>query len=225
MTILYKIIKTKDNINYIQKGEIMKLIKNGLIYTMVGEVIENGPILIDDGKIIQVGKNIDPPIGCDIIDAEGRMVTPGLIDAHCHLGLDESSIGFEGADYNEMTDPITPHVRAIDGLNPMDITLEEAYQGGVTTAITGPGSANVIGGTAVAIKTYGNRVDDMIIKDPIAMKVAFGENPKRVYNAKKKTPMTRMGTAALLREMLLKPKYIWIRRIKSLDEGKTPDLI
>jgi imidazolonepropionase-like amidohydrolase len=223
MTILYKIIKTKDNINYIQKGDIMKLIKNGLIYTMVGEVIENGSILIDDGKIIQVGKNIDPPIGCDIIDAEGRMVTPGLIDAHCHLGLDESSIGFEGADYNEMTDPITPHVRAIDGLNPMDITLEEAYQGGVTTAITGPGSANVIGGTAVAIKTYGNRVDDMIIKDPIAMKVAFGENPKRVYNAKKKTPMTRMGTAALLREMLFKAKVYMDKKDKALDEGKTPD--
>lgn len=201
----------------------MLLIKNGLIYTMAGEILKNGSILIDAGKIVAVGQALDIPSDCEVIDAEGRMVTPGFVEAHCHLGLDESSIGFEGADYNEMTDPVTPHVRAIDGLNPMDITLKEAYEGGVTTAVTGPGSANVIGGTAMAIKTFGHRVDDMVLKDPVAMKVAFGENPKRVYNAQKKTPMTRMGTAALLRETLFKTKVYMVKQEKALEEGKTPD--
>ncbi len=201
----------------------MLLIKNGLIYTMAGEILKNGSILIDAGKIVAVGQALDIPSDCEVIDAEGRMVTPGFVEAHCHLGLDESSIGFEGADYNEMTDPVTPHVRAIDGLNPMDITLKEAYEGGVTTAVTGPGSANVIGGTAMAIKTFGHRVDDMVLKDPVAMKVAFGENPKRVYNAQKKTPMTRMGTAALLRETLFKTKVYMVKQEKTLEEGKTPD--
>lgn len=201
----------------------MLLIKNGLIYTMAGEILKNGSILIDAGKIVAVGQALDIPSDCEVIDAEGRMVTPGFVEAHCHLGLDESSIGFEGADYNEMTDPVTPHVRAIDGLNPMDITLREAYEGGVTTAVTGPGSANVIGGTAMAIKTFGHRVDDMVLKDPVAMKVAFGENPKRVYNAQKKTPMTRMGTAAVLRETLFKTKVYMGKKGKALEEGKTPD--
>ncbi|HCS72561.1 MAG TPA: amidohydrolase, partial [Clostridiales bacterium] len=158
----------------------MILIKNGKIYTMAGEVIDGGSILINNGKIIEVGNNINEPSDGELIDAGGRMVTPGFVEAHCHLGLAESSIGFEGADYNEAVDPVTPQMRAIDGLNPMDITLQEAYQGGVTIAVTGPGSANVVGGTATAIKTYGHRVDDMIVKDPAAMKVAFGENPKRV---------------------------------------------
>lgn len=201
----------------------MLFIKNGLIYTMAGDILKHGSILINDGKIIDVGTNLNVPSDCEVIDAEGRMITPGFVEAHCHLGLDESSIGFEGADYNEMTDPITPHVRAIDGLNPMDITLKEAYQGGVTTAVTGPGSANVIGGTVIAIKTYGHRVDDMVVKDPVAMKVAFGENPKRVYNAQKKTPMTRMGTAALLRETLFKTRTYLDKKEKALEEGKTPD--
>jgi imidazolonepropionase-like amidohydrolase len=114
----------------------------------------------------------------------------------------ESAIGFEGDDVNEMTDPVTPHMRAIDGFNPLDETVKEACQAGVTLAATGPGSANPIGGTFMAIKTHGHRADDMVVKDPLAMKIAFGENPKRVYNAKNKTPMTRMGTAAILREAL-----------------------
>ena len=163
----------------------MLLIKNGRIYTMAGEVIENGSILIKEGKIIEVGKDIIAPLDAEVIDVEGRMVTPGFIDAHCHLGLWEEGIGFEGSDGNEAVDPVTPHLRAIDGINPMDISFQEAYEGGVTTAVTGPGSANVIGGSFVAVKTYGNRIDNMIIKYPVAMKVAFGENPKRVYNGQK----------------------------------------
>lgn len=197
-------------------------IKNGLIYTMNDEVIENGSILIKDGKIAAVGNDLEVPLEAEVIDAEGRMITPGFIDAHCHLGMWEDSIGFEGSDGNESVDPVTPQLRGIDSINPMDITFKEAYEGGVTTAVTGPGSANVIGGTFLALKTYGHRVDDMIIKDPIAMKVAFGENPKRVYNGQKKSPITRMATAALLRETLYKAKT-YMEKMESLDESKKPD--
>lgn len=180
----------------------MLAITNAKVFPVDAPVIEKGSILIDGGKIVKVGANIDIPAEAEVIDAGGRSVYPGFIDAHCHVGMWESAIGFEGDDVNEMTDPVTPHMRAIDGFNPMDETVKEACQAGVTLAATGPGSANPIGGTFMAIKTYGHRVDDMVVKDPLAMKIAFGENPKRVYNAKNKTPMTRMGTAAILREAL-----------------------
>ncbi len=180
----------------------MIAITNAKIHPVDAPVIENGSILIDCGKTVRLGAAIDIPPGAEIIDAGGRSVFPGFVDAHCHVGMWESAIGFEGDDVNEMTDPVTPHMRAIDGFNPLDQTVTEACQAGVTLAATGPGSANPIGGTFMAIKTYGHRVDDMIVKDPLAMKIAFGENPKRVYNAKNKTPMTRMGTAAILREAL-----------------------
>lgn len=201
----------------------MIFIKNGTIYTMAGEVIENGSILIKEGKIVEVGKDIIAPLDAEIIDADGRIITPGFIDAHCHLGMWEEGIGFEGSDGNEMTDPVTPHMRAIDGINPMDISFREAYEGGVTTAVTGPGSANVIGGTFAAIKTYGDRIDNMVIKNPIAMKIAFGENPKRVYNGQNKTPMTRMATAAILRDTLFKARTYMEKKEKTEDPSKMPD--
>ena len=183
----------------------MKAIVNGLIYTMENEeIIEKGSILIDGGKIIKVGKNIDLPKDVEVIDAQGNLVLPGFIDAHCHLGMWEEGIGQEGSDGNEGVDPVTPHLRAIDAINPMDEAFFESYSNGVTTAVTGPGSANVIGGMFAAVKTYGKRIDDMILKDPIAMKVAFGENPKRFYSAQNTSPVTRMGSVAMLREMLLK---------------------
>lgn len=184
----------------------MIAIKNAKIYPVDRPVIENGTILVDNGKIVSVGASPEIPSGAEVIDAGGRSAYPGFIDAHCHLGMMESAIGFEGSDENELTDPITPHMRAIDGFNPMDATVKEAREAGVTLAATGPGSGNVIGGTFMAVKTYGVRVDDMVVKDPLAMKIAFGENPKRVYNSKGKTPTTRMGTAALLREALYKAK-------------------
>lgn len=198
-------------------------IKNALIYTMTGEIIENGSILVEHGKIIDVGQNLDIIANCEEIDAGGRMVTPGFVEAHCHLGLSETAIGFEGADYNERIDPITPHLRAIDAINPMDVSLQDAYEAGVTTAVTGPGSANVVGGTFTSIKTFGHRIDDMIIKEPVAMKVAFGENPKRVYNAQGKTPVTRMGTAAILRDLLFRTKVYLEKKEKALKEGKIAD--
>lgn len=183
---------------------------------MAGEIIEKGSILIKDGKILEVGEDLVAPLDAKTIDAEGKMVLPGFIDAHCHIGMWEEGMGFEGSDGNEMMDPVTPQLRAIDAINPMDEAFEEAYIGGVTTAVTGPGSANVIGGMFAALKTYGKRVDDMIIKEPIAMKVAFGENPKRVYEAQKKSPITRMATAAILREALFKAKAY----MKKKEEGK-----
>lgn len=200
----------------------MILLKNGNIYTMAGEVIEGGDILINDGRIVEVGRNIDPS-GAEIMDVSGKFVMPGIIDAHCHLGMWEDAVGFEGDDGNEETDPATPHLRAIDGINPMDRNFEEAYQGGVTTAVTGPGSANVIGGLFTAIKTYGKRIDDMIIKDPVALKVAFGENPKWVYGEQKKSPRTRMAIAGILREELTKAKEYMEGRAKKEDEDK-PEL-
>lgn len=183
----------------------MILIKNGLVKPITGPDIENGQVLIDGGKIAAVGQTVNAPADAQVINAAGCIVAPGFIDAHCHIGLDEEAIGFEGADYNESTDPVTPHMRGIDGLNPMDEAFEDAYSHGVTTAVTGPGSANPVGGTFLAVKLCGKRVDDMVVKNPVAMKIAFGENPKRCYGGNnKKAPITRMGTAALLREVLAK---------------------
>lgn len=201
----------------------MRAIKNAKIYTVTGPVYENGTVLVDNGKIVAVGDDVPIPADACVVDAGGRSLFPGFVDAHCHLGMWESGIGFEGDDGNEITDPVTPHMRAIDGFNPMDITVEEARNAGVTSCATGPGSANVLGGTFMAIKTVGKRVDDMVIKNPIAMKCAFGENPKRCYNAKGKMPMTRMGTAALLRETLFKAKrYLEQKERAGDDLSKMP---
>ena len=146
-------------------------------------------------------------------------MTPGCVEAHCHIGLDNEGMGWEGEDYNEIIEPLTPQLRAIDSINPQDEAFGLALQGGVTTACTGPGSANVVGGTFAAIKLWGNRVDKMVVKSPLAMKCAFGENPKRCYGASlKKSPMTRMGTAALLRELLFKSKEY----AQEKKEGKNP---
>ena len=182
------------------------LIKNGHVKTMAGPDLECGDVLIENGKIKEIGTGLTAPEGATVIDAAGRIVAPGFIDAHCHIGLDNEGMGWEGMDYNEIVEPCTPQLRAIDSINPIDEAFMNAVKGGVTTAVTGPGSANVIGGTFAAIKLYGKRVDKMILKDPVAMKVAFGENPKRCYSNMKKSPSTRMATAALLREMLFKTK-------------------
>ena len=198
----------------------MLLIKNGHIMTMAGREFTNGSVLIgDDGKITAVGEALEAPEGALVIDAQGRLVTPGCVDAHCHIGLDNEAVGWEGRDYNEIVEPITPQMRAIDSIYPQDEAFPNAIRGGVTTACTGPGSANVIGGTFTVIKLVGNRVDNMIVKDPIAMKCAFGENPKRCYGqGSKKSPMTRMAVAALLRETLFKTR----RYMEDKAAGKNP---
>ena len=198
----------------------MLLIKNGHIKTMAGREYANGSVLIgDDGKIAAVGEALEAPASARVIDAQGRLVTPGCVEAHCHIGLDNEAVGWEGRDYNEIVEPITPQMRAIDSIYPQDEAFPNAIRGGVTTACTGPGSANVIGGTFTAIKLVGNRVDNMIVKDPIAMKCAFGENPKRCYGqGSKKSPMTRMAVAALLRETLFKTR----RYMEDKAAGKNP---
>ena len=198
----------------------MLLIQNGYVKTMAGPDLDGGSVLIgDDGKIIAVGMDLVAPEGAIVIDAGGKLVTPGCVDAHCHIGLDNEGMGWEGHDYNEIVDPLTPQMRAIDSINPQDEAFGLALQNGVTSACTGPGSANVVGGTFVAIKLYGKRVDKMVIKNPIAMKCAFGENPKRCYGqGSKRAPMTRMGTAALLRELLFKTR----RYLEDKEAGKNP---
>lgn len=198
----------------------MLLIKNANIKPIVGQPLANGCLLIaDDGKIAALGPDLAAPASCTVIDAGGRLVTPGCVEAHCHIGLHNEAVGWEGMDYNEIIEPLTPHLRAIDSINPQDEAFGLALRGGVTTACTGPGSANVVGGTFVTMKLAGKRVDDMVLQSPAAMKCAFGENPKRCYGANlKKSPMTRMGTAALLRELILKT----LRYRDDKREGKNP---
>ncbi|MBQ9969869.1 MAG: amidohydrolase [Oscillospiraceae bacterium] len=182
------------------------LLINAKIMTMEDAVIDCGYIQIKDDKIIAVGDMSSAPQDDNVLDLQGKMVYPGFIDAHCHMGMAEEGLDFEGDDLNEMTDPVSPHLRGLDAINPVNQSFPEAVDAGVTTVVTGPGSANAISGQFCAIKTYGKRVDKMVLREPVAMKFALGENPKKVYNDKSETPMTRMATAALIREELSKAK-------------------
>lgn len=212
----------------------MILIKNGIVLTMAGTDFENGYVLVDGGKIVAVGQYFQEHFDCSIavdyvkiLDADGGYILPGFIDAHCHVGLWEDSVGFEGDDINEITDPVTPHLRTIDGIYHADRAFEEARESGVTTVVTGPGSGNVIGGQFAALKTYGGRIEEMVLREPIAMMVAFGENPKAVYSEKHQAPMTRMAIAAILRENLLKAieyKAAWDEYNCDPKENDKPEL-
>lgn len=182
------------------------LLINAKIMTMEDAVIDCGYIQIKDDKIIAVGDMNSAPQDDNVLDLQGKTVYPGFIDAHCHMGMAEEGLDFEGDDLNEMTDPVSPHLRGLDAINPVNQSFPEAVDAGVTTVVTGPGSANAISGQFCAIKTYGKRVDKMVLREPVAMKFALGENPKKVYNDKSETPMTRMATAALIREELSKAK-------------------
>ncbi|NLP00489.1 MAG: amidohydrolase [Clostridiaceae bacterium] len=200
----------------------MLFIKNAKILTMTEKNYENGFISVKDGKISGIGDMADMPVissSDTVIDASGMILMPGLIDSHCHIGMVEDSVGFEGDDVNEMTDPVTPQLRAIDGIYHSDRAFEEARQNGVTTVVTGPGSSNVICGQFAALKTYGRTVDEMVIKAPCAMKIAFGENPKTSYHEKHQQPTTRMATAALLREQLYKAKE-YMEALQEYEEDK-----
>lgn len=182
------------------------LIINGVVHTMDGPVIENGYVAVSGDKIVKAGPMEDRPkaLEGEVIDAQGGHVCPGFIDAHCHLGMFGDALGFESDDGNEETDPCTPQLRAIDAVNPLDRCFSEARAAGVTTVLTGPGSANPISGQFAALKTDGRWVDAMIVKAPAAMKLALGENPKQVYHDRDETPVTRMATAAIIRENLRK---------------------
>ncbi len=184
----------------------MLLIKNGTLLTMKGEAREGEDILIKGGKIAQLGPNLDAPKDAKVVDATGKTVMPGMIDAHTHIGISEEGLGFEGSDFNEITSPVTPEMRAIDGINPNEEGVKDARTNGITSVVTGPGSANVIGGQALAMKTWGDIIDKMIIKNPTGLKAAFGENPKRVYSSQSKSPSTRMATAAVMRKAFFEAK-------------------
>lgn len=184
----------------------MILLKNGKVLTMTGVNYDAGDVLVADGKIRAVGAGLCAPEGAQVIDCTGRTVMPGMIDAHCHIGLSEDGTMYEGEDSNEAVNPVTPHVRAIDGINPADVAIREARLGGVTTVCVGPGNSNVFGGVMSVFKTRGSRIDDMLMKETFAIKAALGEGPKETYAPKKVMPMTRMGIAGLTREHLVRAR-------------------
>ncbi len=197
------------------------LIQHGTIYDGVNPAPYEADIRLENGKIKEIRAGLTPNPGEEVIDASGLRVYPGFIDAHSHLGLDNYGMGWEGHDYNEMGDIVAAQLRAIDSFNPMEQGVRKALEGGVTTVGTGPGSANVLGGTFIAVKTHGKCVDDMIVKDPVAMKCAFGENPKRCY--KDKGDSARMTTAAKLREMLFSARdYMERKEAAGGDVSKSP---
>ena len=199
------------------------VIKQGTIHDAVQEESYQADILIEGGKIKKIAPVLEGRVinNAEVIDATGKQVYPGFVEAHCHMGLDGYALGFEGQDYNELTDSLTPQLSAIDGINPQDPTFQMALMAGVTCVATGPGSSNVLGGTFAAIKTVGKRVDDMVVKKAVAMKCAFGENPKRCY--KEKDNYSRMSTASKLRIMLEKTReYMEKKEAAGEDITKRP---
>ncbi|MGM9537522.1 MAG: amidohydrolase [Candidatus Onthomonas sp.] len=193
------------------------ILKNAALYPVDQPPIVPGYLAFEGGKITALGSMDQCPPG-EGLDLKGARVYPGFVDAHCHLGMFGDSLGFEGEDGNETTDPVTPQLRAIDGINPLDRCFREAREGGVTTVLTGPGSANAIGGQFAALKTAGRWVDEMIVKAPVAMKFALGENPKWSYKERDEAPITRMATAALIREQLAKAQEYLRKQEKARED-------
>ena len=199
----------------------MLLIRNARLFTMEGAgYIEGGDVRIADGKIVAVGAGLSAD-GAKVIDARGAYVTPGFVDPHSHIGLWADGERDDTGDGNEATDPVTPQLRALDAVNPVDPCFAEACRAGVTCVATGPGSANVLGGQFLAMKTHGASLQTMLVKEPLAMKAAFGENPKMVYGSGGKRPATRMATAAVLREAFYAAREYMERRAAK-DEDKRP---
>jgi imidazolonepropionase-like amidohydrolase len=196
----------------------MLAITNGKLFTVTHGMIEEGTALISKGKFVAVGSGLTIPLGAQVIDAAGRHVYPGLVDAHTHHGVHADNAGPESNDVNEMVDPITPQVRALDGLNWFDPAFDGAVANGITTVNVVPGSANVIGGQGVAIKTWGKNLAGRILMEPSGVKMALGENPKRVYGGKKKTPSTRLGNAAVMREAFVQTRNYLRKREKGEGE-------
>lgn len=199
----------------------MLCVKNGNVHDAIHEEAYRADILVEDGRIKAIGEHLETEEGVQIVEAEGLHVYPGFVEAHGHIGLDGYGIGYEGMDYNELNDIVSPQLRGIDGVKPMDAAFPKAAAAGVTCVCVGPGSANVLGGTFVTIKTVGRRVEDMVVRDNVAMKCAFGENPKRVYREKKDS--SRMSTAALLRETMFKTReYLEKKEAAGDDPTKKP---
>ena len=191
---------------------------------MAGQIYENGTIQIENGKIKEVKegtlKKVPSGSSEQVLDVHGAWVMPGLIEAHCHMGIMEEKKGMEGDDCNENVDPCTPYLRAIDAINSMDAAFDDAVRAGITSAMIGPGSSNVVGGQFAFVKTKGRCIDDLIVKAPAAMKVAFGENPKVNFSGQGKSPVTRMSIAAVLREELFKAKQYKADKEKGGEDFK-----
>ncbi len=198
--------KTGRIITNEREGEdAMIAIVNGRVMTVTQGTIEVGTVLVEGGRIVAIGQDVTIPEDAEVYDATGKVVMPGLIDAHCHVGIWPEGVGWEHSDGNEMTDPITPHLRALDAVHPQDPAFPELVSAGVTTVLTLPGSGNLIGGQGVCLKTASkSSVEQMVLLEPAGMKMALGENPKRVYKDQKKTPSTRMGNAAMIRDALVR---------------------
>lgn len=201
----------------------MLVIQNGLLHTMEDEKPFYGDILVKDGKIERIADKITASSNAEVIDAKGFNVFPGFIDAHSHLGISEEKISMLGDSCNEGTNPITPTMRAIDAINPMDSAFHNALAVGITGAMIGPGSANAIGGQFAFVKTHGRRMDDMVILAPAAIKIAFGENPITNYGMNGNIPSTRMGIAALIREELYRAKQYFEEQKSQMEKNTNSD--
>ena len=197
----------------------------GYVVPVDGEPIEGGTVLVEDGVIVAVGAeaDVDIPDDAEIVDASGTWVLPGFIEAHGHVGVFEEGEGWAGVDVNEMTDPNGARLRALDGINPDDEGFRDALAGGVTTVVVKPGSGNPIGGQTVAVKSWGRTADDMLMRQPVSVKSALGENPKRVYGDQKKLPSTRLGVAAVIRDALTKAQDYRAAREHANRENKPFD--
>jgi imidazolonepropionase-like amidohydrolase len=201
------------------------LIKNGKIFTMLEDTpLERADLRIKGKKIAEIGKDLKPEKDEEVINAQGHWVLPGFIDGHTHLGIHESGLGFEGNDTNERSDPFTPQLRAIDGCNPNDVDFRDAVQAGVTMAMVGPGSGNTVGGGFMTIRTWGQDIDEMVIDPYSAMKCAFGENVRRLYGTQGKLPVTRMGTASILRKALTDARNYQARKAAAAEKGEVFDI-
>jgi imidazolonepropionase-like amidohydrolase len=199
-------------------------IVGGQVIPIEGAPFRDGVILVDDGRIQALGRDLRVPDGVERVQATGKVVLPGLVDAHVHLGVHEEGEGWAGQDTNEMTDPVTPQVRALDGINPDDLGFADAVAGGVLTVNVNPGSGNPIGGQTAAVRCAGRTVDEMVLRAPSGMKSALGENPKRVYGDRKQFPSTRLGTAAVIRDALVKAANYLAKRERGDDEFVERDL-
>lgn len=196
-------------------------VRGGYVHPITKRAVRNGTVLIEDGVITKVGRDLRVPRGVPVVDATGKWVLPGFVESHGHLGVHEEADGWAGNDTNEMTDPNGARFRALDGINPAEEGFRDALSGGVTTVVVKPGSGNPIGGQTVAIKTWGRIVDEMLVREPVSVKSALGENPKRVYGDKKQTPSTRLGVAAVIREAFLKAQDYRARRDEAVRDGKS----
>jgi imidazolonepropionase-like amidohydrolase len=203
------------------EGEIRILIINAKVIAMAGKNYETGCVLIEGRVIKKIAESIDTAENNDdtVLDAQGAWVLPGLIDAHSHIGIFEEKKGQIGDSSNETTEPITPYIKAIDAINPMDSAFHSAIKTGVTSVMVGPGSSNVVGGQFVFMKTNGRCIDHMVVLEPAAMKVAFGENPKNNYGNNNQMPSSRMTIGSMLREELFEAKQYADRKKAALDSG------